>query len=139
MTDQDEAPWRSINPDGLARPIGYSYGVESQGTRRLTIAGQVSMDAEGHVVNRGDIVAQADLAFSNLKAVLDEAGAKPEHLVRMRIFVTDIPSYQARSKQIGAAYRNHFGRWFPAMTLVQVVRLFDDGAMIEVEGEAVLP
>ena len=141
MTAPDDGapPWRSINPDGLAKPIGYSYAVESSGSRRLTIAGQVSMDAEGHVVNRGDIVAQADLAFSNLKAVLDAADAKPEHLVRLRIFVTDIPAYQAKSREIGGAYREHFGRWFPAMTLVQVVRLFDDGAMIEVEGEAVVP
>ena len=135
----DDTPWRAINPPQLAKPIGYSYAVESKGTRRLTIAGQVAMDADGKVLHRDDILGQATLAFENLKAVLDEAGAEPKHLVRMRIFTTDIPAYQAQSREIGKAYRACFGKWFPAMTLVQVAGLFDDGAMIEVEGEAMLP
>jgi len=137
--DAERGPWRRIDPPALAKPVGYSYAVESRGGRRLTIAGQVAMDPGGRMVHRGDVVAQAALAFANLHAVLEAAGARPEHLVRLRIFVTDIEAYQANGKAIGQAYRSHFGRWFPAMTLVQVVRLYDDGAMIEVEGDAVVP
>jgi len=133
------APWRRIDPADLAPPIGYSYAVESRGGRRLTIAGQVAMDPSGAMVHIGDIVAQAALAFANLNTVLKTAGARPEHLVRIRIFVIDIEAYKRNSAEIGTAYRSQFGRWFPAMTLVQVVRLYDDGAMIEVEGEAVVP
>ncbi len=133
------SPWRIINPPGLAKPVGYSYAVESVRGRRITVAGQVAMDETGAVVHRGDIVRQAAMAFAHVRAVLDAADARPEHLVRLRLFVTDIPAYQAGSKAVGAAYREHLGRWFPAMTLVQVVRLYDDGAMIEVEAEAVVP
>jgi enamine deaminase RidA (YjgF/YER057c/UK114 family) len=135
----DHPPWRTINPPDLAKPVGYSYAVESVRGRRITVAGQVAMDETGAVVHRGDIVAQAVMAFGHVRAVLDAAGARPEHLVRMRIFVTDIPAYQAGGKAVGAAYRELFGRWYPAMTLVQVVRLYDDGAMIEIEAEAVVP
>ncbi|MFV1957995.1 MAG: RidA family protein [Planctomycetota bacterium] len=134
-----DGPWRTIEVPGLARPIGYAYGVESVRGRHITIAGKVAMDASGAVVHRGDMVAQAEMAFGHVKAVLDAAGARPEHLVRLRIFVTDIPAYQRESKAIGTGYRKHFGRHYPAMTLVQVVRLFDEGALIEVEGEAVVP
>ena len=136
---QDPGPWRMIEPPGLAKPIGYAYAVESVAGRRIAIAGQVAMDADGKVVHRGNIVAQSEIAFGHVKAVLDAADARPEHLVRLRIFVTDIPGYQHEMKSIGAGYRKHFGRHYPAMTLVQVVRLFDDGAMIEVEAEAVVP
>jgi len=135
----DERPWRAINPPELAKPVGYANAVESRGGRRITLAGQVAMDASGKVIHRGDLPAQAELAFANLATVLGHAGGRPEHLVRMRFFVVDIPAYQAASKEIGAAYRKHFGRWFPAMTLVQVVRLYDDGALLEIEAEAVIP
>jgi enamine deaminase RidA (YjgF/YER057c/UK114 family) len=137
--EQREGPWRRIEPDGLAKPVGYAYGVESVGGRRITIAGQVAMDADGSIVHPGDLVRQADLAFAHVRAVLDAAGAMPEHLVRLRIFVTDIPAYRREAAAIGRAYRSHLGRHFPAMTLVQVVRLYDGGALIEVEGEAVVP
>ena len=66
-------------------------------------------------------------------------GAKPEHLVRMRIFVTDVAAYKALGKEIGKAYRKHFGTWFPAMSLFEISCLYDEGALIEVESEAVVP
>ena len=135
----EERPWRAIDPPELAEPVGYANAVESHGGRRITLAGQVAMDASGAVIHRGDLPAQAERVFANLATVLRHAQARPEHLVRMRFFVTDIPAYKAASKAIGAAYRKHFGRWFPAMTLVQVVRLYDEGAMLEVEAEAVVP
>lgn len=141
MSDQDRtaSPWRLINPPELTRPVGYSYAVESHGGRRLSIAGQVDMATDGRVAHPDDLVAQVRGAYRHIGAVLEAAGARPEHIVRMRVFVTDIAAYQAAGKEIGAIYREHFGRWFPAMTLVQVSRLYDEGAMIEVEAEAVIP
>ena len=141
MSEQPDAssPWRPIHAPGMAEPIGYSNAILSEGGRRLTLAGQIDMGPDGKVVNPGDLGAQAAGAFKNIARLLKEAGARPEHLVRMRIFVVDIDDYKARTKDIGRAYREHFGRWFPAMTLVQIVKLYDDCALIEVESEAVIP
>ena len=132
-------PWRAIDPPELADPVGYANAVESIGGRRLSLAGQTAMAADGSILHPGDIAAQAARAFANLAVVLGAAGARPEHLVRLRIYVTDVVAYKAAGRTIGASYREHFGKYFPAMTLVQVVRLYDDDAMIEVEGEAVVP
>jgi enamine deaminase RidA (YjgF/YER057c/UK114 family) len=71
--------------------------------------------------------------------VLRAAGAAPEHVVRMRIYVLDVDAYRRDAKEIGRRWREHFGRWFPAMTLVQVSRLYDPDALIEVEADAVVP
>lgn len=132
-------PWRAIDPPELAEPVGYANAVESRGGRRVSLAGQTAMDRSGRVQHAGDLVAQARLAFQNVSTVLAAADARPEHLVRLRIYVTDVRDYQQNAKEIGRAYRDHFGRWFPAMTLVQVSRLYDENALIEVEGEAVVP
>ena len=141
MSEQPDAttPWRQIHAPGMAKPIGYSNAILSRGGQRLTLAGQIDMGPDGEVVHPGDLTAQAAGAFANIARLLEEAGAKPEHLVRMRIFVLDIDDYKACAKDIGRAYRTHFGRWFPAMTLVQIVKLYDDGALIEVESEAIIP
>ena len=132
-------PWRAINPPEMAAPVGYSNAVESRGGRRLSLSGQIAMGADGKVRYPGDLVAQAGLAFRHVVALLQAGGARPEHVVRMRIYVMSADAYAAASKEIGRAYRECFGRWFPAMTLVQVARLFDPGALIEVEAEAVVP
>ena len=79
------------------------------------------------------------LAFDNLLTVLATAGARPEHLVRVRIYVRSADDYAAKAGEIGKAWRARFGRWFPAMTLVEIARLYDPGALIEVEAEAVIP
>ncbi len=140
MTDDAAArPWRAIDPPALAEPVGYANAVESIGGRRLSLAGQTAMDTDGTILHAGDIAAQAARAFANLATVLRAADARPEHLVRLRIYVTDVAAYRQAGRTIGASYREHFGKWFPAMTLVQVARLYDDDAMIEVEGEAVVP
>jgi enamine deaminase RidA (YjgF/YER057c/UK114 family) len=97
------------------------------------------MDAEGRILHPGDLGAQAGRAFDGVAAVLAAGGARPEHLVRMRIFVLSADDYRARAKEIGAHYRRCFGRWFPAMSVVQVSRLYDPAALIEVEAEAVVP
>lgn len=131
--------WEAINPPSMAKPVGYAHAVVSAGGRRIHLAGQVAMDAEGRVLHPGDLVEQATLAFRNLAAVLAAAGGEPGHLVRMRIYVLDVRAWKAHARPIGAAYREVFGRWYPAMTLVQVAGLYDEGALVEVEGEAVVP
>lgn len=134
-----ERPWRMINPESMAKPVGYSNAVVSQGGTRITLAGQIDMDSDGLVAHPGDILKQAAGAFANVARVLEAAGGKPEHLVRMRIFVTDVAAYKALGREIGKAYRKHFGTWFPAMSLFEIRCLYDEGALIEVESEAVIP
>lgn len=133
------SPWRSVNPEELAKPVGYAHAIVSRGGRRIHLAGQTAMDAEGVVQHLGDLVSQVRLSLSNLATVLSAAGGRPEHLVRLRIYVMDAAEYAQSSREIGMLYRQHFGKWFPAMTLVQVARLFDPGALVEIEGEAIVP
>jgi enamine deaminase RidA (YjgF/YER057c/UK114 family) len=97
------------------------------------------MASDGVVRHAGDLVAQTAAAFGAVLSVLKAANAKPEHLVRLRIYVTDADLYRRHAKAIGERYRDAFGRWYPAMTLVEVSRLYDPAAMVEVEGEAVVP
>jgi enamine deaminase RidA (YjgF/YER057c/UK114 family) len=132
-------PWRQINPESLPDPIGYSNAIVTSGGRRVVIAGQTALGKDQKIQHIGDLVAQSRVAFEGIATILKEAGAQPEHLVRMRIFVMSAESYAQNSREIGMLYRQHFGKWFPAMTLVQVARLFDEGALIEIEAEAVIP
>lgn len=134
-----DAPWKPINPASMAEPIGYANAIETRGGRRLFIAGQIDMAKDGTVAHPGDLVAQVRGAFGNIVKVLEEAGGRPEHLTRMRIYVADVADYKKHGKAIGAIYREHFGRWFPAMTLIQIAAFYDDHALVEVETEAVIP
>jgi enamine deaminase RidA (YjgF/YER057c/UK114 family) len=127
-----------VNPAVFARPSGYSNGVLTSGGRLLFLAGQTGMDAMGRVANPGDLVAQFRQALANLKIVVEEAGGGMTDIVKLTIFVTDKTAYRARLKPIGDVYQSFFGRYYPAMTLVEVKSLFDDAAMIEIEGMAVL-
>lgn len=135
----DSHVWRTIHPEGWAPPIGYSNAVVTEGGRHIHMAGQIAMQPDGSVAHRGDLVAQARLAFSNVLAVLAAAGGQPMHLTRMRLYVCSAADYRANAKEIGRTYRALFGRWFPAMTLVEVSRLFEPDALIEVECDAVIP
>ncbi len=136
---ETEHPWTPVNPESMAKPVGYSNAIVSQSGTRITLAGQIDMAPDGNVAHPGDMLKQAAGAFANVARVLAEAGAKPEHLVRMRIFVTDVAAYKALGREIGKAYREHFGMWFPAMSLFEISCLYDEGALIEVESEAVIP
>ena len=131
-------PKTIINPPALAKPSGYAHGVAASG-RLLFLAGQTGMDASGRIVAPGDLVAQFRQALANLQAVVDAAGGQMSDVVKLTLFVTDKRAYRAQLKPLGEAYRAVFGRYYPAMTLVEVKSLFDDEAMIEVEGVAVLP
>lgn len=128
---------RAINPPSLVKPSGYSHGIESNGGRTIYLAGQIAFDASGSIVGAGDIVKQFDKALANLREVLAAAGAEMTNIVRLLIFVKDKQEYQKHLKEIGSVYRNYFGKYFPAMSLVEVSNLFEDEALIEIEGIAV--
>jgi enamine deaminase RidA (YjgF/YER057c/UK114 family) len=127
-----------INPKTLAVPTGYSHGITSDGKRTIYLAGQISMDRQGTVVHGGDIVKQFDQALSNLQETLRAASAEMTDIVKLLIFVKDKRMYQQHLKEIGGIYRNYFGKYFPAMSLVEVSALFEDDALIEIEGIAVV-
>ena len=127
-----------INPAALARPSGYSHGILTQGGRLLFLAGQTGMGATGAIAHPGDIVGQFGQALANLKAVVEEAGGAMTDIVQLTIFVTDKAAYTGSLEPLGAVYRSVFGRYYPAMTLVEVKSLFDDAALIEMAGIAVV-
>lgn len=127
-----------INPPSLVKPSGYTHGVIAQG-RLLALAGQTGADSAGRIVAPGDLVAQFRQALANLQAVVSAAGGQMTDVVKLTLFVTDKGAYRASLAPLGAAYREVFGRYYPAMTLVEVKSLFDDEALVEIEGLACLP
>ena len=127
-----------INPESLGRPRGYANGVLAPpGGALLFIAGQIGWD-EGQRMVSADFVAQFERALLNVLAVVSEAGGAPEQIARLVVYVTDKVEYRARQSEIGACWRRHMGRHFPAMALVEVKALLEDDAKVEIEGIAVL-
>lgn len=127
-----------INPPSLGTPIGYANGVLTQGGRLLFLAGQTGMDATGKIENPFDLIDQFQKTLDNLQAVLKEAGGSMTDIVKLTLFITDKRAYHAQRERIGQVYRAYFGKYFPAMTLVEVKSLYDANAMIEIEGMAVI-
>ena len=128
-----------INPDSLGAPSGYSHGLVADAHGKLLfIAGQVAWNEQQKIVS-DDFVEQFDRALANVVTVLTAAGGKPEHIARLVIYVTDKFAYRERTREVGERYRKHLGKHFPAMVLVQVAGLLEDGAKVEIEGMAVLP
>lgn len=128
-----------VNPSSLAPPRGYSNGLLfPAGGRVLFVAGQIGWDREGRFAS-DDLAEQFDVALANVVAVVREAGGAPEHVGRLTIYVTDKHEYNAKVREIGAAYRAHMGKHFPAMALVQVAALLEDRAKVEIEATAVIP
>ena len=126
-----------IQPEGWARPRGYSNGLVAEG-RILAIGGQIGWNAQ-QVFERHDFVGQFDQALGNIVAVLKAAGSQPEHVIRMTIFVTDLDAYRASLAELGPIWKKHMGRWYPAMALVGVTGLVETEALLEIETTAVLP
>jgi enamine deaminase RidA (YjgF/YER057c/UK114 family) len=126
-----------LQPEGWATPRGYANGIAAEG-RIVFVAGQVGWNAKGEFES-DDFVAQVEQALVNVVAVLGAGGAGPEHLARMTWYVTDKRAYLERRKEIGDVYRRVIGRHFPAMTLVVVAGLVEDGALLEIEATAVVP
>ena len=128
-----------INPDQLAKPRGYNHGIKTTGaSTMLFLGGQVAWDKESQLVGEGDIVLQFDKTLGNLLAVVFEAGGRAENIVKLNLFVTDKEGYLSAGKELAQIYRKHMGKHFPAMTLVEVKSLYEAGAMVEIEGLAVL-
>ncbi|MCB9592114.1 MAG: RidA family protein [Sandaracinaceae bacterium] len=126
-----------VNPDTLAPPRGYSNGMILGGQRVLFVAGQIGWDVEMKMAE--GLTAQFGQALDNIVDVLREAGGGPEHIGRMTVYVVDKHEYMAEAKAIGLEYRKRMGKHYPAMSLVQVAALLEDGARVEVECTAVLP
>lgn len=126
-----------LQPAGWPRPKGYSNAIEARG-RTIYVAGLVGWTAE-EIFLAKDLPGQLDQLLRNLIALLAEAGAGPEHVVRMTWYVTDKQMYLSNLKRIGEAYRRIMGRAFPVMAVVQVVALMEDDALIEIEATAVIP
>ena len=126
-----------LQPPGWPRPKGYSNGISATG-RLIVTGGLVGWNENEEFVAK-DMVGQARQTFQNIMAVLSEGGAKPEHIIRMTWYITGKQDYLSSAKEIGAAYRETFGKNFPAMACVEVAALMEDDAKLEIEVTAVVP
>ena len=126
-----------LQPPGWPRPRGYANGIAAKG-RIVFIAGQIGWDEQCRI-QTDDLAGQVRQALANVLSVLAQAGGRPEHLVRLTWFVTNLDEYRAEQKDIGAAYRDVIGRHYPPMSVVQVVALVEPGAKVEIEATAVVP
>ena len=126
-----------LQPPGWTAPKGYANGVSTRG-RQIYLAGQIGWNESQQLVSTRFCV-QLRQALQNIMVLLAQAGARPEHLVRLTWFVTNLDEYRAEQKEIGAAYRDVIGRHYPPMSVVQVVSLVEPGAKVEIEATAVIP
>jgi len=126
-----------LHPKHWAKAKGFANGIAAEGLQ-VFVAGQVGWNAQ-QVFESDDFVAQVEQALRNIVEVLAEAGAGPEHLVRLTWYVTDKRDYLSRLGEVGQAYRRVIGRHYPAMALVQVVGLVEDRAKVEIEATAIVP
>jgi enamine deaminase RidA (YjgF/YER057c/UK114 family) len=126
-----------LHPRHWAAASGFAHGVAASG-RQVFVAGQIGWNERQEIIS-DDFVAQVEQALHNVVAVLAEADARPEHLVRLTWYITDKREYLGRSSEVGNVYRSVIGRHFPAMTLVQVAALLEDRARVEIEATAVVP
>lgn len=125
-----------LQPSGWPMPKGYANGMAAEGLIVVT-GGVIGWDAEERLAE--GFVAQVRQTLSNIAAILTEAGARPEHLVRLTWYVVDMDEYLSNLKELGKIYRAIFGAHYPAMALVQVVRLVEKAARVEIEATAVIP
>lgn len=126
-----------VQPDGWKPARGYANGVLANG-RTLYVGGQIGWNA-AQVFETDDFVGQVGQALKNIVEVVEAAGGKPEHIVRLTWFLMDKAEYVARQKELGAVYREALGRHFPAMSLFVISGLLEDRAKVEIEATAVIP
>ncbi|HEX6024745.1 MAG TPA: RidA family protein [Solirubrobacter sp.] len=127
---------RRLQPPGWPEPRGYANGIEASG-RLVFVGGQIGWDETG-AFPHADLAGQVGQTLRNVLAVLAEAGAGPEDIVRLTWYITDRDAYLSSQKEIGAAYREVMGRHFPAMAVVQVTALIEAEALVEIEATAVV-
>ena len=128
---------RNVNPEELGPARGFSHATVAGDT--VWLGGQIGSDASGKVVEPGDLVAQFARAIRNVAIALQAAGCVPEDTVKLTYYVTELDVYRANLGDIGAAYRDVFGRHYPASTVVEVRSLFDPEALVEIDAIAVRP
>jgi len=133
----ERSPHALLHPRNWKMTKGYANGVAAQG-RLIFMAGQIGWNAEQRFESR-DFVAQTRQALQNVIAILREAGGRPQHITRLTWFVVDKNEYLSRLAEVGETYRSVMGKHFPAMTMVQVGALVEDGARVEIEATAVVP
>ncbi|MFF8587102.1 RidA family protein [Streptomyces althioticus] len=127
-----------VNPPDLSPPAGFSHAVVTTGSRVVFLAGQTALDGDGKVV--GDTLPeQFTRALTNLLTALRAAGGTPADLARVTVYATDLAAYRENARELGRLWRELAGRDYPAMAVVEVVRLWDEEAMVELDGFAVLP
>lgn len=124
-----------VNPPELAAPSGFSHAVRVAAGTPIHLAGQTGLDTEGRIV-AGGIVAQFEQALANLLTALRAAGGTPADLARVTVYIVDVPAYKASAREIGAVWCRLAGRDYPAMAGIGVARLWDDDALVEIDGVA---
>jgi enamine deaminase RidA (YjgF/YER057c/UK114 family) len=129
-------PHAMLQPAGWPRPKGYANGIRARG-EMVFVGGMIGADSEGRFAQ--GFLAQMKQALANIAAVLAEAGASPAHIVRLTWYVRDMNEYLADLPALGTAYREVMGRHFPTMAVVEVTRLVEPLARLEIEATAVLP
>jgi enamine deaminase RidA (YjgF/YER057c/UK114 family) len=125
-----------LQPPGWPRPKGFACGVVAEGAS-VFVSGQIGWDEHGRFAR--DFAGQVRQALRNIVTILAEAGARPEHVVRLTWYVTDKAEYLAAQRAAGEAYREVMGRHFPAMSVVAVAALLEDEAKVEIEATAIVP
>jgi enamine deaminase RidA (YjgF/YER057c/UK114 family) len=128
-----------VNPESLAAPSGFAHAVIATGGRVVFLAGQTALDQAGAIVGPGSVVTQFEQALGNLLTALAAAGGQPADLASLTIYAVDLGDYRAHGREIGAVWRRLAGRDYPAMAAIGVSRLWDEAALVEVQGYAVVP
>jgi enamine deaminase RidA (YjgF/YER057c/UK114 family) len=126
-----------LNPPNWKKPRGYSNMVKTIGGTTLYLAGQASFDSAGNLVGEGDFCKQYEQTLKNIQEVLETGGGKLTDIVRMTFYCTDRDAYFSSAKECGQIYRKYFENYYPAMTLIEVTKLFQDGMLLEIEAIAV--
>ncbi|MBQ1090287.1 RidA family protein [Streptomyces sp. B93] len=127
-----------VNPPDLSPPTGFSHAVVATGTRVVFLAGQTALDEAGEVVG-ATLPDQFRRALTNLLTALHTTGGTPADLARVTVYTTDVATYRAHAAELGRVWRELAGRDYPAMAVVEVVRLWDEAALVELDGFAMLP
>lgn len=128
-----------LKPESWGRPSGYSNGVKTEAGRLIAVAGQIAWDARQQLQGRDDFTVQFDQALANVVSVVEAAGGQAQHIVKLTIFVVDRQSYLHSRRDLAPIYRRRMGLHFPAMTLVEVKGLLEEGALVEIDALAVIP
>ena len=131
-------PFELLNPAGLEKAVGYSHVARILSGKIVYVAGQAPLDINGSVVGKGDIAAQFRQVMQNLKLAIEGVGGRPNQFAVLTMYITDVQAYLANRKEIGAAYISVFGKYFPAITMVEVKGLYHPDCMVEISGVAVI-